>query len=135
MSGQVKYLRWITRDMLRAEPNAIFVFGDNSQRIGLGGQAKEMRQEPNAIGVATKFAPGNAEADYFTPNNLRAIATLVDDLCLVGRALAEGGTVYVPHDGLGTGLSELPKRAPDLANLITAFFRACPGEPCPWEFI
>ncbi|MGL4640495.1 MAG: hypothetical protein ACRCVX_12305 [Shewanella sp.] len=131
----VKYVNWIARDMLRAEPEARFVFGDNSRRIGFGGQAKEMRGEPNAIGVATKFAPGMAESDFFADGNLRAIATVIDDLCLLGRQLANDRTVYVPHDGLGTGLSQLPQRAPAIANLITAFFHACPGQACPWEFV
>lgn len=54
----VKYLAWITRDMLRKEPEARFVFGDNAYRKGFGGQAKEMRGEPNALGVATKWYPG-----------------------------------------------------------------------------
>jgi hypothetical protein len=134
-AGQVKYLDWITRKMLRAEPEARFVFGDNAKRVGMGGQAGAMRGEPNAIGVATKFAPGMGEADFYSAGNLRAIATVIDDLCLVGRELAKGRTVFVPRDGLGTGLSELPTRAPALANLITAFFMACPGEACPWEFV
>ncbi len=41
----------------------------------------------------------------------------------------------LPADGLGAGLARLPEFAPDIANLITAFFRACPGERCPWEFV
>lgn len=131
----VKYLDWITRDMLRAEPEATFVFGDNAQRVGMGGQAASMRGEPNALGVATKFSPGSSDADYYSEGSLRAIATVMDDLCLVGRQVADRRTVYVPRDGLGTGLSELPFRAPSIANLITAFFRALPGEPCRWEFI
>jgi hypothetical protein len=134
MSG-IKYLKWITRDMLRADPDAVFVFGDNAKRIGMGGQAASMRGEPNALGVATKFAPRMNDADFYATGNLRAIAIVMDDLCLVGLHLAQSKTVYVPFDGLGTGLSELPKRAPAIANLITSFFHACPGDPCPWEFI
>jgi hypothetical protein len=138
MSGQIEYRSWITRDMLRAEPDARFVFGDNSKRVGLGGQAYSMRGEPNAIGVQTKRAPGMAEDDFFSPfivagtDDFNAIML---DLGSVVRALKEGRTIYVPRDGLGTGLSQLPVRAPAIADLITAFFRACPGEPCPWEFV
>lgn len=134
MSGQIIYRDWITRDMLRAEPAARFVFGDNCQRVGLGGQAKEMRGEPNAIGVATKFAPGMSDSDFYRDGSIAALQTVAFDLNLVSQALVRGRTIYVPRDGLGTGLSELPQRAPALANLITAFFRACPGE-CPWEFV
>lgn len=135
MNGQVKYLSWITRDMLRAEPEAIFVFGDNGQRVGMGGQAGVMRGEPNALGVATKFAPGMREADFYADGNAEAIRIVMFDLRLIAERIGRGATVYVPRDGLGTGLSELPFRAPAIANLITSFFCACPGEPCPWEFI
>jgi hypothetical protein len=134
VSGKVKYLPWITRNMLRAEPESIFVFGDNFKRVGMGGQAGAMRGESNALGVATKNAPGCSDADYFSGSPKEA-EMLLNELSVVVHALADGRTVYVPADGLGTGLSELPKRAPALANLITAFFQACPGEPCPWEFI
>lgn len=133
--GQVKYIKWIARDMLRAEPEARFVFGDNVARVGMGGQAASMRGEPNAIGVATKFVPGRSEKDFYTDGDARALHHVVHDLGDVTRAIFDGRTVYVPADGLGTGLSELPKRAPALANFITAFFHACRGEPCLWEFV
>lgn len=131
MTGQVKYLPWITRSMLRAEPDARFVFGDNAERWGKGGQAKECRDEPNALGVATLYAPGR----FYKPDDFEALSTVMSDLTKVGAALSWGETVYVPLDGLGTGLARLPEHVPALANLITAFFHACPGEPCPWEFV
>ena len=34
---------YIRREDVQANPNKIFVFGDNIMREGLGGQAKEMR--------------------------------------------------------------------------------------------
>jgi hypothetical protein len=52
--GKVIRLKHITREMVRADPSTVFVFGDNMARNGLAGQAKEMRGEPNAIGVPTK---------------------------------------------------------------------------------
>lgn len=127
----VKYLPWITRDRLQAEPGARFVFGDNMERIGYGGQAAAMRGEPNAIGVATLYAPGR----YYQPDDPLALAAVVDDLGDVALALNQGMTVYVPTDGLGTGLAHLPENAPALHRLIVAFFRAAPGEPCPWKDI
>jgi hypothetical protein len=38
---------------------------DSVQRHGLAGQAKEMRGEPNAIGVATKRAPSTNPKAFF----------------------------------------------------------------------
>lgn len=125
----VKYIDLITRAMLQAEPEARFVFGDNRERWGLGGQAGAMRGEPNAIGVATLYAPG----DYYRPDDPLALCTVASDLYQVAMALAEGRTVHVPAGGLGTGLARLPEHSPALHRLIVAFFRAAPGEPCPWK--
>lgn len=124
----VRYVAWYTRDMLRAEPDARFVFGDNCRRIGHGGQAAACRDEPNAIGVATLHAPG----DYYRAGDPTALQTVIADLANVAAALVAGRTVYAPVDGLGTGLARLPEHAPDLHRLIVAFFHAAPGDPCPW---
>lgn len=118
MSGKIVYLDWITRDMLRAEPDARFVFGDNLDRVGMGGQAGAMRGEPNAIGVATKRHPGSRDGDFFADEIAADLEAVNADLGKVEQALAEGRVVYIPKDGLGTGLSELPTRAPKLHRHI-----------------
>ena len=58
--------KFITRADLQANPKRLYLFGDNVMRAGLGGQAKEMRGEPNAVGVATKKAPHRGHLAYFT---------------------------------------------------------------------
>jgi hypothetical protein len=52
----------IYRRDLRANPESLYLFGDNTKRVGIGGQAREMRGEPNAVGIATKNAPGSYPA-------------------------------------------------------------------------
>ena len=89
----VKYLDWITREHLRASPEARFVFGDNRERWGMGGQAGAMRGEPNAIGVATLYAPG----EFYRPDDPLALATVASDLFRVAQALAEGRAVSFRH--------------------------------------
>ena len=49
---------------LRANPDVLYLFGDNVLRVGFGGQAKEIRGEPNAVGVRTKHRP-NMHPDAF----------------------------------------------------------------------
>lgn len=125
----VQYVDWIERDMLRHNPEVAFVFGDNAERVGLGGQAGAMRGEPNAIGVATLHSPSRP----YAPGDASALAILMADLTRVAEPLARGALVMVPSDGIGTGIAALPERAPHLHRLIVAFFRAAPGEPCPWK--
>lgn len=132
MVGRIIFVDWITRAMVQSKPEARFVFGDNLERFGLGGQAASMRGEPNAIGVATKRRPGASARDYFTDADDDARAAIDADIDLIASAMAEGRTVFVPFDGLGTGLSELPTRAPDLHRHIVARFRDMAPD-CPWQ--
>lgn len=120
----VKKIKWITRQIVRDNPDWIFVFGDNASRTGLGGQAKEMRGEPNAIGVATKWKPSMAEDAFFRDEDYKEIYLIVSkDLWKVHDQLAAGKTVVVPEDGIGTGLSRLEIGCPRIFNLITNAFK------------
>ena len=111
----------IYRTDLQRNPQVLYLFGDNLLRIGYGGQAAEMRDEPNAVGVATKKAPGMGSKDFFTDDEyLENIEIIHDDLKRARDHLIAGGIVVVPSDGLGTGLSELPKRAPSTNRYLVA---------------
>ncbi|MCS3449822.1 hypothetical protein M2222_001357 [Bradyrhizobium elkanii] len=108
---------------LRANPDKVYVFGDNVERRGYGGQAKEMRGEPNAIGVVTKWTPSMDPKAFF--DDTAACRMLVErDLLLVQQALDSARTVVVPADGIGTGLSRLPRHAPNLDAFIKQWFNS-----------
>lgn len=128
----IVYLNWITRDMLKENPDAIYVFGDNTVRGGFGGQAAAMRGEPNTIGVATKREPTMEKNAFFRDSSWVDRATLTNDLLKVDNALRDAKTVYVPKDGLGTGLSQLPTRAPRLYKMLWDFFAERSEGGCPW---
>lgn len=108
----------IKREDLRNNRNLLYVFGDNLERVGMGGQAYEMRGEPNAFGIATKFTPGHSEeTDYFS--DCEECERIIDEeFSTLYTALVYGKVHYhgivLPADGLGTGLAELKTRAPKL---------------------
>jgi hypothetical protein len=127
----------ITRDMLRQNPNTQFLFGDNLIERGLGGQAGEMRDEPNAIGIPTKRAPSMLDSSFFTDNefedNKIAIDKAFDKIDLTRP-------VVIPANGLGTGRAQLDTRAPktyaylqqrleELRELPTSVPKANPNKP------
>ncbi len=108
----IEYREHITREMLRAEPEKLFVFGDNMQRKGYGGQAKEMRDEPNAVGIPTKIAPSMGGGAFFTDSDL---TSFVEHSAKDFRRLTEHkGIIVWPTDGIGTGRAQLKKRAPKI---------------------
>ena len=119
----ITYQKFITRQDVCDNRDAFYVFGDNVRRIGYGGQAKEMRGEPNAIGVATKWEPSNRPNAFF--NDTPACRQQVErDLVAVLRQLERGKIVVVPTDGIGTGLARLPFVAPKLNAFINNWFKS-----------
>lgn len=105
-------------NLCRAHPDCFFIFGDNKMRVGKGGQAI-IRDEPNAIGVSTKWKPAMDEASYFTDANLKDNMELVlGDLARVEALLITDHTVFFPSTGIGNGLAEMPQRAPKTYKLL-----------------
>jgi hypothetical protein len=101
--------KFITRAMMRAEPDTLFVFGDNIERVGFGGQAREMRGEPNAIGLPTKLSP----TKYMHNMDVYRVKRIThDDINTLKWHLENGGIVVWPEDGIGTGRADLHARAP-----------------------
>lgn len=103
------YQHRINRQDLRNNPSIYYLFGDNTRRVGYGGQAGQMRDEPNAIGIATKENPSSYFSEDHFIQNMRVIW---DDMQPVFHAIIAGKTIVIPSDGLGTGLSRLPEMAP-----------------------
>ena len=106
----------IYREDLRANADVHYVFGDNERRLGLGGQAGEMRDEPNAIGVATLRAPGVPWTDDEFD---RQCAVLDADMLPIRKALQAGDVVIFPLDGIGTGIAAMPDYAPRTFRYLT----------------
>lgn len=94
-----------------APSNVLYVFGDNIARVGYGGQAGELRDEPNAVGVATKYSPSS----YFGEEPAQVLAqrrVIDEDMKPLFEHVKLGGVVVWPADGIGTGLASLPDKAP-----------------------
>jgi hypothetical protein len=105
----IEYWDYIVREDLKNNPDKVFLFGDNLARKGYGGQAKEMRDEPNAVGVPTKKLPSNGPDAFFSDTELEINKYVID------RALGKiprDKIIVIPSAGLGTGLAQLDVKAP-----------------------
>ena len=115
------YQHRIYRVDLRNNPDVLYLFGDNEARRGRGGQASECRDEPNAVGVATKRLPSRTQNAYWADADFDRCAAIVDqDLGRAFSHVRRGGIVVCPSDGLGTDRAELPDRAPRIFDHIRA---------------
>ena len=117
----VLFMSSITREFVRNHPNFIFVFGDNLAGKGLGGQAKEMREEPNAVGIATKRSPSMNSDAFFSDSdihNVIVMGAIKDSFRILEFHLLSGDVVVIPKNGVGGGLANLPVNAPLIDTFI-----------------
>jgi len=103
----LEYREHITRAMIQAERDKLFVFGDNFLRYGRGGQAKEMRGEPNSVGIVTKRRPSNDFTSFLTDDD--EDEWLIKNEEDINRLKNFKGIVVWPNRGIGTGLAKLEK--------------------------
>lgn len=112
-------MKFITQEFMRKHPDWLFVFGDNLERKGFGGQAYEMRGEPNAVGLPTKRGPAPtaflSDQDY-----VRVLQTNFKDINNLVLHLGRGGVVVWPEDGIGTGRAQLEKHSLAILRYYTA---------------
>ena len=136
-TNKVFKIKRFTPELCRTNPEMIFIFGDNTERVGTAGQAC-IRTFTNTIGVATKWAPDYKDTSYFT-DSLDCYHVIRKDWLKVLEAHDEGHTLCLPEDGLGTGLSMLPEKAPQLAKwlehwCIALYLDEAPYMPSYLEF-
>jgi len=118
----LKEVQRYDRELIRANPEWLFVFGDNLGGSGFGGQAREARGEPNAVGIVTKRAPSMADSAFLCDGDL-ALARYYwrPAFDRLNAHLFAGGVVVWPADGIGTGLADLETRAPALWRELQLF--------------
>lgn len=96
-------------DILRANPDKIYIFGDNTERWGKKNQSI-IRDEPNAFGIATKKRPSMDDDAFFTDDEFEANKKIIDED--IAKIKADGRPIVFPEDGIGTGLAGLENKAP-----------------------
>lgn len=122
-NGRVIYQRFISREKIRYNSDKLYVFGDNIQRIGLRGQAMEMRGEPNSVGIPTKWSPGNNKNDFFSDKDFESVKQILDaEFLKLEKHILSGFDVVIPSDGLDAGSSKLSMVSPKIFEYIEIKF-------------
>ena len=126
MKGVIRTKNWYSIEFCQKYPNYLFVFGDNTIGKGMGGQAI-IRHQPNAYGIPTKKLPSSSYNSFFSDNdydkNVAIIKKAIDDM-----PIDEYDYIVFPDAGLGTGLAELPKRAPSTYRFLVNYINEKFGE-------
>ena len=109
----------ITKEEVKANPRTLYIFGDNDARKGLGGQAKQMRGEANAIGISTKKVPSNKPEAFKTDAELEENMNIITaDIDAVIEQWESGNYDKLVIPPLGVGLAKLPTKAPETYRFL-----------------
>jgi len=105
----------IRRDKVKENPDVLYLFGDNLLRKGLGGQAKEMRGEPNALGILSKKYPSNKVESFFTDDDFYSwLEVFSADIKNLAEKINSGKYKALVIPQIGIGLADLPNKAPKI---------------------
>lgn len=122
--------REYTPELLRENPEKIYVFGDNMKRYGKRGQAV-IRNEPNAYGVATKRYPSMEDWAFFSDKSDEFDCVIKDLRGLY--TLSKTHTIVFPEAGIGTGLAKMELKSfalwSKMNSILKDYFGYVNGSP------
>lgn len=112
------YYGWLTTELVDANIDKIFVFGDNCKRYGTGGQAV-IRSCDNSLGLVTKRKPTMQDDAFFEDGNKQDKYMMQRDFRKIRSYLEIGDHVVIPINhrmeiNLGTERAKLKEKAPEL---------------------
>lgn len=115
----VVFQQTILRSDLHANRDYLYLFGDNEERRGLGGQAEQMRGEPNAHGIRTKKAPSMEAWALWTDEDYDRVVELIrEDFEKPYRWITAGKVIVIPAVRFGTQRADLHINAPRVLAFI-----------------
>lgn len=116
----IVFQKFIHRLDLLMNRHVTYVFGDNDERTGWGGQAKECRGEENAHGIRTKRKPGYGAVYYSDVHYEENCRKIDEDFEALFEMIRENRAriIVFPSDGLGTGYANLSTYAPRTLKYI-----------------
>lgn len=124
LSNQIR----LTPQIVERHPDKIFIFGDNLERTGTGGQAI-IRGLPNTYGLRTKKSPRKDKASYFYDSDFIWFSGIVVEDFNKIQALNKTHKIVFHQSGYGNGLAKLPEYAPRCYKyLINHLNSYCKGE-------
>ena len=121
----IEFMENITRDIVRKNPDKIFVYDENETLEGFGQQSKEMRGEPNTVAIFTKKNQYVDEDSFFNDAEYEDNKVKINS-CIkeVIKHLKEGKTVVFPIDVPGNGESKLAEKAPKTHEFLMLTYKA-----------
>jgi len=114
---------WNNIDVMKSNTK-FFVFGDNCERWGKGGQAI-IRDLKNTIGIRTKKKPDNLSSSFFNDSEYESNCQLIlEDILTIKEKNVLDIDVVLSKNGYGTGLAKMSEKSPETFNYLNSCLRS-----------
>lgn len=113
---------WTEIDVMK-NSHKYFVFGDNCERWGKGGQAI-IRDQKNTIGIRTKKKPDNYSTSFFDDSEYDVNCKIIlEDILNIKEKNLLNKDVVLSKNGYGTGLAKMSERSPETFRYLNQCLR------------
>ena len=114
----IETMDMFTEEIVKTNPNKLFVFGDNMLRYGKDGQAV-IRDLPNTLGIVTKRAPRTDASAYFSDaiDEMHELDWDIARLNMIKNSKVFTHIVF-PSKGLGTGRAQMKSKSPMIYKIM-----------------
>jgi len=108
----IKQKEWFSIKQCIDNPKNLYIFGDNTLRVGKGGQA-QIRDCINSFGICTKVLPEMTDESFFN-DVIEHLEIIEKDIFNLKEVIKNNNyeKIIFPCDGLGSGLSDMPNKCP-----------------------
>jgi len=108
----IKQKEWFSVKQCLDNPKNLYIFGDNTLRVGKGGQA-QIRDCNNAFGICTKMFPDMTDKAFFK-DSIKHLEIIEKEIFNLKNEIKNNNyeNIIFPYDGLGSGLSDMPNKCP-----------------------
>jgi len=113
---KIKIVDTYSEQLCKENKGMIFVFGDNLESYGKGGQAV-IRDCDNAFGIPTKRKPSMNEDAFFSDQDDEEKIVL-KKLRELYKEMLKGKIIVFPKNGLGTGLAKMNEKSPKIFMMM-----------------
>jgi len=113
---------WTEIDVMK-NSHKYFVFGDNFERWGKGGQAI-IRDLKNTIGLRTKKKPDNLSTSFLSDVEYSTnCQSILGDVLIIKEKNIIGEDIVMSKNGYGTGLAKMSERSPETFKYLNDCLR------------
>jgi len=120
--NQIRFYKEYTVDIVKAEPDRIFIYETNMMNHGRN-ETAVVKDLPNTIPIYTKRRPCTKHKYCFFSDRIDEMLLVRRTIMEIEQLLKKGKKIGLPKKGLGTGEANMYLHSPVIFKYMTLFFQ------------